>query len=95
MCKYLTPYLSRTACALTFLRKYGPTQRRYDGEVALPAEVVPPRQLPPLPPPARSPQMPKLAFGDRALLPGAAQLEVGLKVAEGWDPDWLPGGVDQ
>ena len=35
------------------------------------------------------------ALGDRALLPGAAQLEVGLKVAEGWDPDWLPGGVDQ
>ena len=27
------------------------------------------------------------------LPPGAAQLEVGFMVAEGWDPDWLPGGA--
>ena len=32
-------------------------------------------------------------LGDRALPPVAAQLEVGRKVAEGWDPHWLPGGA--
>ena len=49
------------ARALTFLRT-SRTQRRHDhGEVAPPAEAVPPRQLPPPPPPARAPQMPKLA----------------------------------
>ena len=33
------------------------------------------------------------ALVDCTLPPVAAQLELGLKMVEGWDPDWLPGGI--
>ena len=74
------------------------TQRRHDhGEVAPPASGSGAAKAAAAVAAAgpRAADAEACALGDRALLPGAAQLEVGLKVAEGWDPEWLPGGVDQ